>query len=297
VSGTIHYYSNAAPVNAANVQLQGSTAIATQTDINGQYAFSGVSAGNWQIQPSKAGDAGAGISTLDAVYVLQAMAGSRTFTAAQLLACDVTGNGSLSTLDAVLILQLKVGLVTSFPVAQACGSDWAFIPGPAGQTAPHMTISSCQAGTIALQSLASQADNQDFSAVLFGDCTGNWQPSTGSGAASRRTATGVGIGHAQRRGTHLRVPLVVERTVPFLGLDIEIAFDPTRLRFRGARRVGRASQALLAANERRPGLVALSFANSEPLPSGAVAVLLLEETSGHSGERTIHVRSANVANE
>src|ERR1041384_7726298 len=53
----------------------------TQSDANGPYAFNGVSVGSWEMQARKSGDGGDGVSTLDAVYILQALAGLRTFTA------------------------------------------------------------------------------------------------------------------------------------------------------------------------------------------------------------------------
>lgn len=302
VSGTIRYYSNAAPVGAATVQLQGSITATVQTDVSGQYAFPAIGTGNWQIQPSKIGDAQAGISTLDAVYILQAIAGTRTLTPEQRLACDVTGNGTLSTLDAVRILQLKVGSITSFEVAQACGSDWAFIPVPAATPnqlviAPQMTTGSCQAGAIAWQPLVAQADNQDFSAVLFGDCTGNWQPGVATAVARRLTVAPVRIGRPLRRGTRIHVPLIVAESHRFSGLDVEVAYDPTHLTFRRVHRVGSASPALLAAHEQQPGLVAVSLASGESLPAGTVAALLFEDRERRSESWAIHVVNAEATNE
>ena len=79
--------------------------------------------------------------------------------------------------------RITAGLITRFEVAQTCGSDWAFIPVPAPApnqtlTTPQMRTGVCQAGAITFEPLASPAPNQDFSAVLFGDVTGNWQPTT-----------------------------------------------------------------------------------------------------------------------
>src|SRR5207249_2167691 len=122
-------------------------------------------------------DAGEGVSTLDAVYVLQALAGLRTFSSSQRLACDVTGDGTLSALDAVRILQYKVGLISTLPVADTCASDWVFVPASAGANAqvvePAVSSGSCQTGAVEFQPLTGTLTNQDFSAVLFGDCTGN----------------------------------------------------------------------------------------------------------------------------
>jgi hypothetical protein len=167
------------------VQLQdptagtGSTAAVTQTDSTGQFTFSGIPAGNWKVQPQKNGDLGSAIDILDAVSVLQAAAGTISMGPQQQLACDVNGDGSVDTADAVLIMQYTVGVITRFPVAQTCGSDWAFVPEPAPAAnqqvvSPQIGTAACQNGAIGFAPLTAQASNQDFSAILFGDCTGNW---------------------------------------------------------------------------------------------------------------------------
>ena len=97
----------------------------------------------------------------------------------QQLACDVTGNGSISSLDAARIRQFAVGAITRLPVAEACDSDWAFVPDPAavaGQSLvqPVPSPGDCQAGRIQYGTVAGDFTAQDFVAVLFGDCTGNW---------------------------------------------------------------------------------------------------------------------------
>ena len=287
-------------MNGVTVQLLGSAPTSTLTDVNGQYAFAGIGSGTWQIQPLKQHDQGAGISTLDAVYILQALAGTLTLTPEQQLACDVTGNGTLSTLDAVRILQFKVGSITSFDVALSCGSDWAFIPVPAPTpnqllSVPQMTTGTCQAGSITLQPLAGQAGNQDFTAVLFGDCTGNWQPSISAAIARRAGPAVVSVGHARHRGAQVLVPLVVEGSRTFSALDLEVAYNPRHLKFRGVHRIGSASQALLAAHERQPGRVAISLASAEPVPAGTIAALLFENDGGHFDARAISVVNAEMA--
>lgn len=181
VSGHVRYYSSAQPVGVATVQLIGPTPAAMATDATGQFAFSNIGGPNWRIEPQKTGDAGPAISALDAVYVLQSVVGVRQLSFEQRLAGDVSGNGTLSTLDAVLILQRTLNLRPDFPVTQACGSDWAFVPVPAVAPnqqvlLPQMQIGSCQKGAITFDPLAAQADGQDFEGILFGDPTGNWQP-------------------------------------------------------------------------------------------------------------------------
>jgi len=181
VSGTVRYYSNNTPVSDVVVQLSGSGLNSTSTDTSGAYAFSDPGEGNWQIAPTKTGDINDAVSTLDATHVLQEVAGLRTFDANQLLACDVTGDGTVSALDATRILQYVAGLRDHFQVSDACsGSEWIFVPVPAGapnqQIIPPDVSPQCSLGAIAFTPLVPPVAGQDFLAILFGDCTGNWHP-------------------------------------------------------------------------------------------------------------------------
>jgi len=183
ISGHVRYYSNGQPVSGATVLLSGATTASVQTDAAGQFAFSGLDGCNVHVEPRKLGDRNSGISTLDAAYTLQSVASLRTLDGNQRLACDVTGNGALSTLDAALILQQRVGLISTFPVDVECASDWLFVPVPAAAANQHIIlpqnpadVNACHPGAIELTPLAGQAIDQDFAAVLIGDCTGNWQP-------------------------------------------------------------------------------------------------------------------------
>jgi hypothetical protein len=51
------------------------------------------------------------VSSLDASYVLQFVAGMRDFTANQQVLADATGNGSITAFDATRILQAAAGKV------------------------------------------------------------------------------------------------------------------------------------------------------------------------------------------
>ena len=185
ISGQVRYYSNGLPVSGATVLLSGSTTASVQTDAAGHFAFSGLGGCNFHVELQKLGDENAGISALDAAHTLQAVASLRTLDPTQRLACDVTGNGALSALDATLILQQRVGFISRFPVGQACASDWLFVPTPAAAPNQHLiqpqnmaAVNTCQPGAIEFTPLTGQVVNQDFAAVLIGDCTGNWQPPT-----------------------------------------------------------------------------------------------------------------------
>src|SRR5262249_23284632 len=152
---------------------------------------------------------------------------------------DVSGDGRITAADALLILYYRVGLISAFPVARACASDWAFIPEPGAAlhqqiVAPAIGASSCQPGAIDWQPLAASVTDQDFSAVLFGDCSGNWRPGTGSSVPARVPGTQgsgavhgtvrVGGARASRTGA-LRVPVYAQASAPFRALDLQLSFD------------------------------------------------------------------------
>jgi hypothetical protein len=179
----VRYYSSDDPVGGVDVALLGGMPESTTTDATGHYGFADAGSGMLSIQPSKDGDFDNAITSLDASWILQAIADLRTLDADQLLAGDVTGDGTISTLDASLILQFQVGVITEFPAAAAgvCDSDWLFRPAP--DPAPNQTLVQpmlsggvCQQGEIVFDPFAPPQGGQDFTAILFGDVTGNWTP-------------------------------------------------------------------------------------------------------------------------
>ena len=181
LGGVIRYYRGAAlPVPNVAIELRGPVALSGTTAADGQYALTGVPEANCRIAPRKSGDQRNAVSALDAAYILQAVAGTRTLDARQTLAGDVTGDGTLSALDATRILQRVVGALAEFPAAQGCGSDWLFAPVPAGApnqslVPPALAGGTCEPGAILFAPIAADAVGQDFRALLIGDVTGNWQ--------------------------------------------------------------------------------------------------------------------------
>lgn len=180
LAGQVRYYADGSGVAGVAVDLSGPAQAAATTDASGAYVFDDPGAGSWQLAPRKFGELNAAVSALDAVYALQAVVGLRTFTDAQRLACDVTGDGTVSAFDAARILQFVIGLLARFPVAENCGSDWIFVPDPAAASNQHLVgpqmAPVCAPGAILFEPLAPPAMGQDFLAIALGDCTGNWRP-------------------------------------------------------------------------------------------------------------------------
>ncbi|HXQ23618.1 MAG TPA: hypothetical protein VN812_18205, partial [Candidatus Acidoferrales bacterium] len=101
----------------------------------------------------------------------------------QPLACDVDGDGAVTELDAKLILQRSLGSIMQFPVELTCGSNWAFVPTPLFPSEnihanePALATWNCARGSIVIERPdQGPMYGMDFSAVMFGNCSGSWRP-------------------------------------------------------------------------------------------------------------------------
>ncbi|MDX2170886.1 MAG: PQQ-dependent sugar dehydrogenase [Deltaproteobacteria bacterium] len=181
VGGSLQYYGGTGVPAATVVASNGGTTVSVGTASNGAYLAAPLPMGNWTLVPRKTGGGNLGVATLDATWILQHIAQLRPFSPAQTKACDVTGDGTCSTLDASYILQYVATVIARFPAATRCDSDWLFLPLPMpapnqSSSPPVLTSNSCQMGYITFAPLVDSAGAQNFTAVLLGDVTGNWQP-------------------------------------------------------------------------------------------------------------------------
>jgi hypothetical protein len=283
VEGRVRYYSADRPVPGVTVIMSGPNQVSMFTDGSGEYDFPSPPQGSWVIVPEKTNSASSAISSLDAAFILQKVVGLRAFNAYQEGAGDVTGNGTVSSLDAARVLQFKVGLLPRFDAANNCDSDWLFFPMPEpaqNQTVsdPHLSAGSCTMGQISFNPLVGGAAAQDFWAAAFGDVTGNWMPpGSGSQTALSRRARTVHFGRGRTRRTRrVAVPVFVEGSAPFSALDLEIGYDPNRLRAIRARAVGEGRQGILQANTNAAGLIRLAMASRQPMVGDTKPVIQLE---------------------
>jgi hypothetical protein len=284
------YYNEDRPVPSANVAFHGPLDQMTETQSSGDYSVMGVPQGEWSIEPAKEGDFGSGISSLDAAYILQAVTGKRQLDSYQELACDVSGNGSLSSLDAARILQFLVGIVDRLPVAATCKSDWIFVP-DADRAANQQTFApvigdgGCQPGAIHFDPLSGVADGQDFKAILFGDCTGNWTMAPPGGARSAVAAGAPRIiaGNLRRGGGgKVLLPVYVRAAGGFNSVEVALRFDAEALALTGARFAKRGEDVVVTHSSTRPGSGLVALASGGSLQSGLV--LMVEfQALGQSG--------------
>lgn len=158
ISGTVTYANATSPLPIPR-PVPNTTLTATGltppapvlTDANGLYSMNGFSTGAYTITPSKTGQVN-GISNADATAVAQHIVGFITLNSTQLLAADVTQNGTVTSLDATYIAQTAA----LTPNPSSAGS-WRFVP--SNRSYPNVQ---------------GNQTNQDYSAILLGEVTGNW---------------------------------------------------------------------------------------------------------------------------
>jgi hypothetical protein len=112
------------------------------------------------VTPSKTGGVN-GITSFDAAKIAQHVAGTALLSGNQLIAADVSDNGSVSSFDAAQIARFAA----ASPPFGITGT-WKFVPSERFYS-----------------SVTGEVTSEDFTALLMGDVSGNWT-NTGSRPAN-----------------------------------------------------------------------------------------------------------------
>ena len=177
VAGAIRYWSAGRPVPGVQLALNGNQSFSAISEGGGVFTVEGVGPGAYTLAPSFVGNAGTddcpynAICAYDASLVLQHYLGTSTLTGHALTAANVNHDAIIGPLDASLILQASVGNITlPFPGATHI---WEFAP-----------------ENYSYASLVSSQTDQDFTAILLGDPSGNWgSPPIAASAQAGSTIT------------------------------------------------------------------------------------------------------------
>jgi len=183
IEGSVHYFSGSKPVPHVVVNLQGPATTTAVTQGAGDYEAHGLPLGTYLIAPRQAAESTPSLDVADGMRMLAAAVGAVPLSAAEVLACDVTGNGSVSALDAALTFRYVLGLIPTLPAWQTCGSPSIYIPTTVAAPGiiinpPVVSPSQCSSGSISTTLGNAPSSGYDFTAVRIGDCNGNWQPPT-----------------------------------------------------------------------------------------------------------------------
>jgi hypothetical protein len=274
LSGSAAYYHQNRPVPGVGLDLVGVGVHTTATDATGQYSIPDVQTGAYTLTPNKE-DQVQDITAFDASLVLQATSGLLTLSDNQRLAADVNRNGEVTPLDASHILRKSVDLVPGmFP---GSGRYWDFVP--AERNYPHLN------GDLA---------NQNFTAVLIGDVSGNWGASGGEAPArdGQAAAAPADISLAIPRligqtGDVIRVPVEIGLAgADVYASDLVIAYDAGQLEVREVTSGEAVAGSAWAANIGEPGLIRVGVAGARPLAEGGSLIEVAFEVTGALEEAT-----------
>ncbi|MBN2460332.1 MAG: hypothetical protein JXB60_01895 [Candidatus Cloacimonetes bacterium] len=227
ISGSINYYSNNTPIPSANLVLSGEHEYSEITGETGEYLITGIIPGNYVSSPLKNNDLG-GLSGTDASRVARYSTGLYSFNCQQIIAADVTLNGSVSGTDASRIARYAAQLINDMN----SGINWVFLPEPVLNCDdwPPIIYDTLRV----YNPLVSDMTEQTFIGLRLGDVSGNWTPATRNRPVTREDPTASLPELEAQAGSMVTVPLSVSNLIDLEGMDITIQFNPLILEPIGA---------------------------------------------------------------
>jgi hypothetical protein len=270
IKGRLVYYSDPLiAVKDASVRLTGAASKTSVSDNNGDYEFLSLALSNYTVTPEKINDNKGAITPYDASLVLRYEVGIATLAPYQKIAADVTGNGTVSALDASWILRYCVQAVSQFPIAH----DWTFVPYDFTITDANWSTAP---RTRSYTPLQTDQLSQNFMSILYGDVSGNWSKSTGTGA-SITVDVEVGASNKTMAGEWL-VPLEIKFLDSAFSGSFNLQFDGTSLKFDSAVTAGRSAN-LCIENVAFAGKVDFVFASGYSLKDNYLKINFLFDGS------------------
>lgn len=252
VSGAITFWNGALPVPGTQLSLTGDRVYNALSLTDGSFTIQGAAIDAYVLTASKS-DGDNGISAYDASLALQHSVKLITLSGHAALAADVNSNGAINSMDATYILQKAADLISlPFP---GSGKAWKFDPAERS-----------------IGWLSSNISEQNFTAVLLGDISGNWtDPGTrtdSTGDEELLTASAILTipGSTVSPGATVDVPITLDITEGNLyGADITITYDPTHVTVNSASLGALAGGWSIATNLSEPGVVKIAIASATPI--------------------------------
>lgn len=273
VKGRITYYSNDHNVEDAVVSLTGVGDYTDVTNSSGKYEFSNIPYGNYTNKPGKEEDIEDAISPYDASRVLQYYVGLVKFSPYQRIAADVSGNCGITPYDASLILQNWVGLIPKFPVMPDTTHYWTFVP----ESFQIDDDNWCAAPDyLKYEPLNSELDDQDFVGIIYGDPSGNWDPS-GSLAKGPAGSVTLGLGEINwKQEKTFTIPVTLADASDLAALGLVFNYDSEKIKIVNVSATELSAGCTFAYND-EAGKIKVAFAGAEPINrEGVIANITCE---------------------
>ncbi len=279
------------PVSNVQISAAGSPAASTTTSEPGPnagtYTLDIFGIGSYIVTPSKIGGTNNAINSFDAARVAAHVTGTGFLTGNQLVAADVSGNGLVQSFDAAQIARF----VTSTPPFGSTGT-WKFftvtnIPFPIGST-PISRIYPTITGNLT---------GQDFTAILMGEVSGNWNNTGARTVANRQSAgrsgpsRGITVEMAAvsaSSGHEIAIPIMVDgaANTGIVSYEFNLRYDPSVIQPLGeaVETIGTVSRGLTAvANASEPGLLRVAVYGAMPIDHNGILLNLRFTAVGANG--------------
>lgn len=255
IGGSVLYGISGEPVPQTTLTLTGAQSATAATNAQGAYHFALTAGGAISVSLSKSGDTALALSALDAAWILQCTVNLRPSGACPPAAGDSSGDGQVTAYDAALLARHLVGFTTPPSLA----GQWRF--SPPNRTYPTLTADLLQ---------------EDYTAYLVGDVTGNW--ASGATVHSATTEQATVRSGIITDNTQVRMALWVDPAVaPLLGYQFAVQYNPATVQFSTIEPTAAPNAGWqVVANESAPGLIrVLAYgATSLAWPAGAPLLTL-----------------------
>jgi len=206
LAGRVSYYGNNLPVPRVNLRVV-ENSFSDVTGSQGDYLISNLARGqNYTLEAEKAMDTDIGVLSIlthDAAYTAQAAIGIRTLDQYEQIAADVDKNNSIQMNDAALIAKYAVDLPKA---AESHVGEWHF-----------------EEPQLRYEPLEGSMKNQNFTAILIGDVTDNWNLSSANFAKANYNDIYELFDDQVGQEIQLNIDPFIDDE--FSSMDISLAFD------------------------------------------------------------------------
>jgi len=210
ISGNVLYY-DGLEVNSVQFTLEdyidNANSYIQYSDLGGGFQFSEIETGNYILTPQKFEDLG-GLTSTDASRIARYSIGAYSLEPLQVVAADVSLNGTVSGLDASRVARYVVGLPVNF---NDDSLHWIFSP-----------------NAIEYFPLAVDDSSRNFIAYRLGDVNGTWNPDN----LLSRSVQDEDINFERYKLVNKEsasLSVIIPDSLYIEGVDIEIGYDPSKI--------------------------------------------------------------------
>jgi len=290
ISGTVTYgniLTAPAPRYVPNVTLSaaGSPPVFTSTDALGTYSLGGFGSGSYTITPTKSGGVNDAINAFDAAQIAQHVVMLLPFNPTQQIVANVSGSDGISGFDATLVARYVVQL----PPMNDTTGNWIF--NASSNTYPN---------------IFANVSNENYSALLMGDVTGNWNdPISLPGRAATGPERAIAVKAPQMTavtGQDVTIPIEIQGA-PNKGIvayEFELTYDPKVIQPQAnpVTLTNTASRNLtVVANPQKPGSLKVAVFGVTPINENGVLLNLKFTAVGSPGSTSPLIWESLLLNE